>query len=71
MVGEKAVRDKAVSTLSRFLAGTKKIKDENEVLEVGDLDWDTTTGEGEEEYKVDSRLEPLEMAKLWKGIFYC
>lgn len=62
--GEKVVRDKAVATLSRFLAGTKKIPDENEILEVGDLDWS-------KEFKVDSRLAPLEMAKLWKGIFYC
>jgi hypothetical protein len=31
---------------------------------VGDLNWD-------EEYEVDARLQPLEMAKLWKGVYYC
>lgn len=58
------MRDKAVATLSRFLAGTKKVLEEDEALEIGDLNWD-------KEFKVDTRLAPLEMAKLWKGIFFC
>lgn len=64
LTGEKVVRDKAVATLSRFLAGTKKVLEEDEALEIGDLNW-------EKEFKVDTRLAPLEMAKLWKGIFFC
>lgn len=35
-----------------------------EDLPVGDLNWDKDT-------PVDKRLAPLEMAKLWKGIFFC
>ena len=31
---------------------------------MGELNWD-------EEYEVDARLQPLEMAKLWKGVYYC
>jgi ribosomal RNA-processing protein 1 len=41
-----------------------KGEDDEEELAVGDLDWD-------KEWKPDSRLEELEMAKLWKGIYYC
>ncbi|KAL8278830.1 hypothetical protein RQP46_008701 [Phenoliferia psychrophenolica] len=63
---EKPVRDKAVASLARFLAGTKKDlgEDEDETLEVGELDWDA-------EYELDSRLAKGDMAKLWKGVFYC
>ncbi|KAI5474876.1 hypothetical protein MNV49_002320 [Pseudohyphozyma bogoriensis] len=62
---EKSVRDKAVASLSRFLAGTKKSAgEEEEELEVGELDWDAA-------YEPDERLRGLEMAKLWKGIFFC
>ncbi len=65
--GEKHVRDKAVASLSRFLAGTKVGSDPEEPLEVGsttDADWD-------EEWTPDARLAPLEMSKLWKGIWFC
>jgi len=65
--GEKHVRDKAVASLSRFLAGTKVAVDAEEPLEVGsttDADWD-------EEWSPDARLAPLEMSKLWKGIWFC
>ncbi|POY76894.1 hypothetical protein BMF94_0147 [Rhodotorula taiwanensis] len=78
---DKSTRDKAVASLSRFLsagrlnhlgplaaaqAGDEDLQDdaEEEELPVGDLNWD-------DEYEVDSRLAPLEMAKLWKGIYYC
>ncbi|GAA5888524.1 hypothetical protein JCM5296_001056 [Sporobolomyces johnsonii] len=69
---EKDVRDKAVASLSRFLSAgrissvkpTEGDDEPQEDLPVGDLDWD-------KEWTVDSRLAPLEMAKLWKGIFYC
>ncbi|GAA5961127.1 hypothetical protein JCM21900_002809 [Sporobolomyces salmonicolor] len=69
---EKDVRDKAVASLSRFLSAgrissvklTEGGDEPKEELPVGDLDWD-------KEWTVDSRLAPLEMAKLWKGIFYC
>lgn len=73
--GEKHVRDKAVASLSRFLsagriqARTADGEDEDESkqdeeLPVGELKW-------EDEWTVDARLRPDEMAKLWKGIFYC
>lgn len=58
------MRDKAVASLARFLAGTKKERDADEPLDVGELDWDA-------EYELDSRLASGEMAKLWKGVFYC
>jgi hypothetical protein len=62
------VRDKAVASLAKFLsAGAKKDVaegEEEETLEVGALEW-------EKEWEVDTRLAPLEMAKLWKGIFFC
>lgn len=61
------MRDKAVGSLSRFLAGTKVVADPDEPLEVGsttDADWD-------EEWNPDARLAPLEMGKLWKGIWFC
>lgn len=63
------MRDKAVAALARFFAGaTKKLNEDGspveEVLEVGSLDWT-------QEWVVDDRLAPFEMAKLWKGIFYC
>ncbi|GAA5826316.1 hypothetical protein JCM3770_005817 [Rhodotorula araucariae] len=75
---EKHVRDKAVASLSRFLSagriqprtqshGNDQDEDEDEAVEelpVGDLQWD-------DEWPVDARLAPDEMAKLWKGIFYC
>ncbi|KAK4705090.1 ribosomal RNA-processing protein 1, partial [Phenoliferia sp. Uapishka_3] len=67
---EKPVRDKAVASLARFLAGTKNAANldgedaSEEELVVGELDWDV-------EYELDSRLAPGEMAKLWKGVFYC
>ncbi|GAA5837092.1 hypothetical protein JCM11251_005251 [Rhodosporidiobolus azoricus] len=75
---EKHVRDKAVASLSRFLSAGRISKkagkaaaqddsegeEEQEDLPVGDLNWD-------EEWDVDSRLAPLEMSKLWKGIFFC
>ncbi|GAA5900340.1 hypothetical protein JCM6882_002311 [Rhodosporidiobolus microsporus] len=76
---EKHVRDKAVASLSRFLSAGRITKpaskatgagddeDEEEQAEdlpVGELDWD-------DEWEADSRLAPLEMAKLWKGIFFC
>ncbi|ORY72397.1 nucleolar protein,Nop52-domain-containing protein [Leucosporidium creatinivorum] len=69
---EKHIRDKAVASLSKFLsAGNKKStnaqgddEDADAELVVGDLDWS-------KECKVDKRLAPLEMAKLWKGIFFC
>lgn len=81
LAGDKSTRDKAVASLSRFLsagrlnhlgplaaaqAGDEDLQDdaEEEELPVGDLNWD-------DEYEVDSRLAPLEMAKLWKGIYYC
>lgn len=57
-----------MASLSKFLsAGQIKplVEGEQEPeLPVGDLDWST-------EWKVDSRLAHLEMAKLWKGIFFC
>lgn len=62
--GEKPVRDKAVASLSRFLAGTKKAHGNDDELTVGDLDWNS-------DYTLDSRLAPNEMAKLWKGVFFC
>ena len=62
--GEKPIRDKAVASLARFLAGAKQVEGVEEVLEVGELNWD-------EETSVDARLAPGEMAKLWKGIFFC
>lgn len=58
------MRDKAVASLARFLAGTKKDREEDDELEVGEVDW-------EAEYELDSRLAQGEMAKLWKGVFYC
>jgi hypothetical protein len=60
------VRDKAVASLSKFLHGKKydAVAYTEECLEQGELDWDA-------EYKPDSRLAPLEMAKLWKGIYFC
>ena len=63
------MRDKAVAALSRFLAGhSKKLGPDGEALEeilaVGELDWD-------QEWIVDARLAAPEMAKLWKGIFFC
>ncbi|BGP46977.1 hypothetical protein JCM10450v2_002829 [Rhodotorula kratochvilovae] len=70
---EKHVRDKAVASLSRFLSagriqpraqGEDEDKAQEEELPVGELKWD-------EEWTVDARLAPDEMAKLWKGIFYC
>ncbi|GAA5961840.1 hypothetical protein JCM3765_004092 [Sporobolomyces pararoseus] len=64
---EKPIRDKAVASLTKFLSAGKlplKGEEEEEELLVGDLDW-------EKEWKPDSRLEELEMAKLWKGIYYC
>ncbi|GAA5879448.1 hypothetical protein JCM8547_008147 [Rhodosporidiobolus lusitaniae] len=77
---EKHVRDKAVASLSRFLSagrvsvpyGKQPARDaeedddeeDKEELPVGELNWD-------EEWEADSRLAPLEMAKLWKGIFFC
>ncbi|BGP14859.1 hypothetical protein JCM10213_002702 [Rhodosporidiobolus nylandii] len=77
---EKHVRDKAVASLSRFLSagrltrpargkqaqeGAEGDEDEQgEDLPVGELNWG-------EDWEVDSRLAPLEMAKLWKGIFFC
>ncbi|GAA5961482.1 hypothetical protein JCM8115_003464 [Rhodotorula mucilaginosa] len=73
---DKSTRDKAVASLSRFLsagrlnhlgplaAGAQEDVEEDEELPVGDLNWD-------EEYEVDARLQPLEMAKLWKGVYYC
>ncbi|GAA6034458.1 hypothetical protein JCM8097_002735 [Rhodosporidiobolus ruineniae] len=75
---EKHVRDKAVASLSRFLSAGRISKPapgkkgqeaeqehkEDEELPVGDLNWD-------EETEVDARLAPAEMAKLWKGIFFC
>lgn len=73
LTGEKHVRDKAVASLSRFLSAGRLAKqkqqdDESseaaEDLPVGELNWD-------EEWEVDSRLAPAEMAKLWKGIFFC
>lgn len=71
-----------MASLARFLAGTSKEKkstttsrtdeapaededeEEDEELEMGDLDWSR-------EFVVDKRLAPLEMAKLWKGVFFC
>ncbi|GAA6008459.1 hypothetical protein JCM10207_007119 [Rhodosporidiobolus poonsookiae] len=77
---EKHVRDKAVASLSRFLSAGRIApraptrpgqqakeeveEQEQEELPVGDLNWD-------EEWEVDARLAPLEMSKLWKGIFFC
>ncbi|GAA5929657.1 Rrp1p [Sporobolomyces koalae] len=64
---EKPIRDKAVASLTKFLsAGKLPLKEgqDAELLAVGDLDWD-------KEWHPDSRLESLEMAKLWKGIYYC
>ncbi|GAA5913932.1 Rrp1p [Sporobolomyces salmoneus] len=64
---EKPIRDKAVASLTKFLSAGKlplKNEDEKEELLGGDLDWD-------KEWKPDSRLDELEMAKLWKGIYYC
>ena len=63
--GEKHIRDKAVASLSKFLSnGQVKAGEEEQALAVGDLDWS-------KEWPVDKRLAPLEMAKLWKGIFFC
>lgn len=74
--GDKSTRDKAVASLSRFLsagrlnhlgplaAGAQEEEQEEEQLPVGELNWD-------DEYEVDARLQPLEMAKLWKGVYYC
>lgn len=78
--GEKPVRDKAVASLSRFLSAGRiasrpvdgaaeddedaEQQQKEEELPVGELKWD-------EEWTVDARLAPDEMAKLWKGIFYC
>ena len=66
---DKPVRDKAVAALSRFLAGhSKKLgpdgEELEEILSVGELNW-------EQEWVVDARLAAPEMAKLWKGIFFC
>ncbi|GAA6013039.1 hypothetical protein JCM11491_000949 [Sporobolomyces phaffii] len=63
---EKPIRDKAVASLTKFLsAGKLPLKGEGEEdLLVGDLEWD-------KEWQPDSRLQELEMAKLWKGIYYC
>ncbi|GAA5986880.1 hypothetical protein JCM11641_006579 [Rhodosporidiobolus odoratus] len=76
---EKHVRDKAVASLSRFLSAGRINKSavgnkddgeaaqgDNEVeeLPLGELHWD-------EKWEADSRLAPAEMAKLWKGIFFC
>ncbi|BGP54615.1 hypothetical protein JCM8202_004985 [Rhodotorula sphaerocarpa] len=75
---DKLTRDKAVASLSRFLSAGRlnhlgplakpddaaNGREKDEELPVGDLDWD-------EEYEVDARLAPVEMAKLWKGIYYC
>ncbi|GAA5975387.1 hypothetical protein JCM10908_005146 [Rhodotorula pacifica] len=73
---DKSTRDKAVASLSRFLsagrlnhlgplaAGDEGDSTEEGELPIGDLSWD-------EKYEVDARLQPLEMAKLWKGVYYC
>ncbi|GAA5887529.1 hypothetical protein JCM3774_002352 [Rhodotorula dairenensis] len=78
---DKSTRDKAVASLSRFLSagrlnhlgplasatnadGQREHEEEEEELPAGELNWD-------DEYEVDARLQPLEMAKLWKGVYYC
>ncbi|SCV67775.1 BQ2448_5386 [Microbotryum intermedium] len=69
---EKHIRDKAVASLAKFLsAGHKRSNaaqgdddDDEAPLLVGDLHWDTET-------VIDKRLREMEMAKLWKGIFFC
>ncbi|KAM0754402.1 Nop52-domain-containing protein [Meredithblackwellia eburnea MCA 4105] len=69
---DKPIRDKAVLSLARFLAGKKDVElpveggseEEVEELEVGDLDWDN-------EYELDKRFQRSEMRKLWKGVYYC
>ncbi|SGY16717.1 BQ5605_C012g06962 [Microbotryum silenes-dioicae] len=66
---EKHIRDKAVASLAKFLsAGHKRTShddgEDEPPLIVGDLQWDTNT-------VIDKRLRDIEMAKLWKGIFFC
>lgn len=56
-----------MDALSNFLSATKSGQVETEEgaeLPVGELNW-------EAEFKLDSRLSQLELAKLWQGIFYC
>ncbi|SCZ93660.1 BZ3500_MvSof-1268-A1-R1_Chr6-3g08802 [Microbotryum saponariae] len=66
---EKHIRDKAVASLAKFLsAGHKRTSDadgqDEPPLIVGDVQWDNET-------VIDKRLRGIEMAKLWKGIFFC
>lgn len=59
---DKKVRDKAVKALKTFLAGKNA---EVELDAVADeAEWD-------EETKLEKRFSDMELAKLWKALYYC
>ncbi|KAK4058538.1 hypothetical protein OIO90_000700 [Microbotryomycetes sp. JL221] len=65
---EKHIRDKAVAALAKFLRGKQKAAFEQQ----GDDDDITLTDDDwSHEWIPDSRLQDSEMAKLWKGVFFC
>jgi hypothetical protein len=63
---EKETRDKAVEKLSTFLSAGRLEEEEEDEDEEGNVD-----GSAWEEWSPDSRLTEKELAKLWKGLFYC
>jgi hypothetical protein len=62
VVADKKIRDQAIANLSAFLSG-------GGILSL------TGNTSGEDVVRADSSskrlLPPLEMRKLWKGLFYC
>ncbi|KAK4053533.1 hypothetical protein OIV83_001701 [Microbotryomycetes sp. JL201] len=68
---EKHIRDKAVAALAKFLRGKQK-RSHTPTHAVDDVHTASTDDQAwQQEWTPDSRLGPKEMAKLWKGVFFC
>lgn len=64
---DKATRDRAVTALRTFISNSDQTPDEVfSKVELKDEDWSSSNTSS-----IDSRLDTLSMAKLYKGLFYC
>lgn len=67
---DKTTRDRAVAALRTFISGSTDASASSDLfttIELQDTVWASSTSTD----PIDSRLDALAMAKLFKGLFYC